>query len=171
MAPPHRVEHIANRTKRYYYAPNDTMRARRVTRTFPYKSVKQNNRGQLWFGKCCAYLDRVNLPAAAYIEHGYECRCAGYQNAIIMNMLWKWLTVDAVIMQVEPLKAQQTVQRLVETWGLEPMGLAHVAAVLEPWGKMVNEVMARLEAEETARKRAREMARLRAQDMRRHPVM
>ncbi|KAK7964097.1 hypothetical protein PG988_011071 [Apiospora saccharicola] len=155
MAPPHRVEHIANRTKKYYYAANDTMRARRVTRTYPWVSAKQNKRGRIWFGRCCAYLDRVNLPVAAYIEHGYGCRCAGYQNAIIVNMLWKWLTVDAVVMQVEPRKAQQTVQRLVQAWGLEPMSLAHVAAVLEPWGRMVNEVM----------------ARERAQQMRRHPVM
>lgn len=151
MAPPHRVPHIANRTRSYYFAPGDTARARRVTRQYPCLSTKKSMGEPLPLGVggnqvCFLPLDELGLPAANAMEHRYGCRCHGLQDAMVMNVFFKWVQYDAARLQIQPAMAAAVAEGLVSRWGVEPMDLPQVHRMLGPWMQRMQRARAQMEA-------------------------
>ncbi|KAK8078986.1 Cys/Met metabolism- pyridoxal phosphate-dependent enzyme [Apiospora phragmitis] len=86
--------------------------------------------------------------ASARIEHGGGCVCDGFRDALIMNLLWKWIKVDAVILQVELEAAQELVAGLMKRWHLSFMTVEEVVKVLKQWDRAaMQSQMAEMEAD------------------------
>ncbi|KAK7959645.1 uncharacterized protein PG986_004499 [Apiospora aurea] len=132
MAPPHLAGPYAD-NRSYYYAARDPTRTRRVSNHHPFISTKRiHSYIQLGLG-CFVALDEVGLPAGPHIEHGYGCVCAGFRDAHLLNLLWKWVKVDARILQVEPDAANEVAARLLNEWHLGFMPAEEVFEVLGHW--------------------------------------
>ncbi|KAK7911915.1 hypothetical protein PG985_014396 [Apiospora marii] len=144
MAPPHRVPHIANRTKSYYFAPRDTARARRVTRHYPSLSLKNGTFPAALPRKvhddvqgCLIPLDEAGLPEKAAMEHGAGCCCDGFQSALVLNVFHKWLQFDVEKLQLLPESAQQMMRELVRRWGLPPLEVEQANFLMERWEEVL----------------------------------
>ncbi|KAK7995261.1 hypothetical protein PG990_014034 [Apiospora arundinis] len=143
MGPPHLFPRPPEPEPRFL--ERDTAKRRRVSHYYPRISTKRIKSHQLAvvgpFG-CYIRLDEAGLPKEGKIQHARTgCLCEGHRDAIIMNLLCKWVYISSVTFQIEPEAAKMVAELLTEKFQIIPMPLGEVQKRLSHWRAAIKQVM------------------------------